>query len=428
MTQTTQHGAAPDRRQFLKTGAGVAAALAAGPALSARAFAAGDDVLKVGLIGCGGRGTGAAAQALDADPGARLFAMGDVFADHLESSLKNLSASHSQKMTVADDHKFVGFDAFKKVTDVCDVVLLCGPPHFRPEHLAYAVEKGKHIFCEKPIAVDPVGVRSVTESYKKAAEKKLSLVSGLCWRYHPAIRAAFDEVKSGRIGDIVAVRCSYFAKQLNWYPRQADWSDMEWQLRDWQYFTWLSGDHIAEQHVHSIDKMLWALGDKPPVSASGIGGRLLREEGRGDVYDHFAVEYKFENDITGFGRCRQQDPSAVDVTDTVYGTKGILEVSSARVAIKGENPWRYRGEDGNMYQLEHDALFASIRKGEPINNGEYMTNSTMTAILGRESAYTGQTLKWDDLLASNLRLGPTNYDWTDLPMPPVRKPGDGAIA
>ncbi len=426
MTPTTQHDTNPDRRTFLKTGAAGAAALAVLPALSNRAYAAGEDVIKVGLIGCGGRGTGAAAQAMDADPGCRLYAMGDAFADHLDSSLKNLSASHKDKITVSDDRKFVGFDAFKKVTDVCDVVLLTSPPHFRPEHLAYAVEQGKHIFCEKPVAVDPVGIRSVTESYKKAAEKKLSLVSGLCWRYHPAIKAAMAEVHAGRIGDVVAIRCSYFAKQLNWYPRQESWSDMEWQIRDWQYFTWLSGDHIAEQHVHSLDKMLWALGDKSPVSASGVGGRLLREPGRGNVYDHFAVEYKFDDDVTGFGRCRQQDPSAIDVTDTIFGTKGRLQVASSRVVIEGEDPWRYRGEDGNMYQLEHDALFASIRKGEPINNGAYMTNSTMTALLGREAAYTGQFVKWSDLAASDMRLGPTSYEWGSIPLPPVRKPGDGA--
>ncbi|MFN7019681.1 MAG: Gfo/Idh/MocA family protein, partial [Fimbriimonadales bacterium] len=179
--------------------------------------------------------------------------------------------------------------------DSCDVVLLASPPHFRPEHLAYAVEKGKHVFCEKPVAVDASGLRSVIESSKKAAEKKLSLVSGLCWRYHPAVKAAFEEVLSGRIGDVVAARCSYLTRVLDWYPRKENWSDLEFQLRDWQYFTWLSGDHIAEQHIHSIDKALWALGDKHPISATGVGGRELRGPEQGDVYDHFAIEFEFED-------------------------------------------------------------------------------------------------------------------------------------
>jgi predicted dehydrogenase len=424
MADATQTGSA-NRRDFLKAGAaGTAAALALGPSLSAKAFADGQGVIKVGLVGCGGRGTGAAAQALNADPGARLVAMGDTFSSELEKSLKNLQTTHADKIQIDDGHKFVGFDAYKGVVDSCDVVLLATPPHFRPEHLAYAVEKGKHIFCEKPVAVDGPGLRSVMESCKKAQEKKLSLVSGLCWRYHPAVKAAFNEILSGRIGDIVAARCSYFAHQLNYSPRQPDWSDMEWQVRDWQWFTWLSGDHIVEQHVHSIDKVVWAMGGKHPVSATGTGGRLLREPGRGDVYDHFAIEYVFDDGVTAFGRCRQQDPCLVDVTDTIYGTKGKLQVSSSRVQITGENPWRYRGEDGDMYQLEHNALFKSIRDAQPINNGDYMTTSTAMAILGREAAYTGQQVKWDELLASEVRLGPTKYEWGSVPTPEVRKPGD----
>lgn len=415
------------RRHFLKTGgAGVAASLALGPALSANAFAGGDDVIKVGLIGCGGRGSGAASDALEADPGVRLVAMGDAFADELEKSHKGLQAAYKDRVQVDEAHKFVGFDAYKGVIDSCDVVLLCTPPHFRPEQLRYAIEKGKHVFCEKPVAVDAPGVRSVIETCKLAEQKKLSVVSGLCWRYHPAVSAAFNEVLEGRIGDVVAARCSYFTRGLWVKPRQEGWSDMEWQLRNWLYFTWLSGDHIAEQHIHSIDKIIWALGDQAPVSATGTGGRFLRTESiYGNVYDHFAIEYEFENDVIGFGRCRQQDPCLVDVTDTIFGTKGQLQVASSRVQIKGENPWRYKGEEGNMYRLEHVALFKSIRNGQPINNGGYMSTSTMTAILGREAAYTGQNVKYEQLLASNMKLGPSEYDWTSVPVPSVRKPGDG---
>lgn len=425
---TTARETASSRRDFLKTGsAGVAAALTLGPTLSAKAFAGGGDVIKVGLIGCGGRGSGAASDALEADPGVRLFAMGDAFADELEKSFKELKAAYQDRVVVDDAHKFVGFDAYKQVIDACDVVLLTTPPHFRPQHLKYAIEQGKHVFCEKPVAVDAPGVRSVIESCKLAEQKQLSVVSGLCWRYHPAIKAAFDEVQAGRIGDVVAARCSYFTRGLWVKPRQESWSDMEWQLRNWLYFTWLSGDHIAEQHVHSIDKVVWAMGDKHPISATGTGGRFLRTEPTyGNVYDHFAIEYEFENDVTAFGRCRQQDPCIVDVSDTIYGTKGQLQINSARVRILGEKPWRYDGPDGNMYRLEHVALFKSIREDQPINNGGYMSTSTLMAVLGREAAYTGQVVKWDELLASDVHLGPQEYEWSSLPVPPVRKPGDGA--
>lgn len=415
------------RRQFLKTGSvGVAAAMALAPRLSANAYAEGNDIIKVGLVGCGGRGSGAAANALAADPGVRIVAMGDTFADHLESSLAGLKASHADRVTVDDSTKFVGFDAYKHVIDNCDVVLLATPTYFRPVQLKYAIEQGKHVFCEKPVAVDGPGIRSVIETCKLAEKKKLSIVSGLCYRYHPAIVAAFNEVADGRIGDVISVRASYLTRGLWVKPRQEGWSDMEWQLRNWIYFNWLSGDHITEQHVHSIDKMIWAMGDKNPISATGVGGRFLRTDPMyGNVYDHFAIEYKFEDDVTGFGRCRQQDPCQVDVTDTVYGTKGILHIATTRAHITGENPWRHRGKDGNMYVAEHEALYKAIREDKPINNGGYMATSTMTALLGREAAYSGQEVKWDDLMASDVVLGPDKLDWTELPVDPIRKPGDG---
>ena len=422
---TTDNSA--DRRQFLKAGsAGLAAAVALGPNVSAKAFAKGEDVIKIGLVGCGGRGSGAVANALEADPAVRVVALGDVFEDHLASSYKRMKAAYQDRVQVDDEHKFIGFDAYKKVADSCDVVLLATPPAFRPEQLKYAIEQGKHVFCEKPVAVDAPGLRSVIETYKLAETKKLSLVSGLCYRYHPTIVAAFNEVAEGRIGEVVSARCSYFTRGLWSFPREEGWSDMEYQMRNWLYYTWLSGDHINEQSIHSIDKMLWAFGDKNPVSASGTGGRFLRIDPiYGNIYDHFAIEYQMDENTTGFGRCRQQDACQVDVTDTIYGTQGTLHIATTRAHITGEKPWRYRGESGNMYVLEHKALYNSIRDGKPINNGQYMCNSTMTAILGRECAYTGQTVKWDDLMASDVKLGPDKYEWSDLPVPPVRKPGDG---
>lgn len=411
------------RRNFLKAGsaAAVAGAMATTSQIAAGAYAEGDDIIKVGLVGCGGRGTGAAAQALNADKYTKLVAVGDAFADQAKKCNQRLKKQFGDRVE-ADE--FSGFDAFKNVVSASDVVLLATPPHFRPEHLKAAIEAGKHVFCEKPVAVDGPGCRSVAETVKLAKKKKLAIVSGLCWRYHPTIKATFEQVKAGAIGDITAMRCSYFTRGLWHKPRQQSWSDMEFQIRNWLYYTWLSGDHIVEQHVHSIDKMVWAMGDEGPVKCSATGGRQTRtDEKYGHIYDHFACEYEFKNGVKAFGRCRQQDGCKVDVTDTLYGTKGVCHIASSRTQIKGEKNWRYKGRGGNMYQLEHDDLFRSIRDGKPINNGGYMTTSTMMAIMGREAAYTGQDVTWDQIWNAKEKLGPSKYEWGDLKVPPVAMPG-----
>ncbi|MGH7202459.1 MAG: Gfo/Idh/MocA family protein, partial [Planctomycetaceae bacterium] len=306
------------------------------------------------------------------------------------------------------------------------------PPGFRPAHLKAAVEAGKHIFCEKPVAVDGPGIRSVFETVEQAKQKGLSLVSGLCWRYHPALRATFEQVQNGSIGETVALQCSYFTNGLWHVDRTPEMSGLEWQIRNWLYFTWLSGDHNVEQHVHSLDKMTWAMGDQPPLSATGTGGRQVRTDPKfGHIYDHFAVEYEYPNGVKAFARCRQQDGAQVDVTDHLFGTKGACHIASHRTFIKGEQNWRYTGENGDMYQLEHDALFAGIRNGTPINNGRYMTVSTMMAIMGRMAAYTGQTVTWKQALESKEDLTPSVYSEdlapphypAELDVPQVPMPG-----
>ena len=419
--------AAPSRRDFLKSSSAVAGGVLAGQlAIAHGAYAAGSDTLKVGLVGCGGRGTGAAAQALNADPSVKLTAMGDAFADRLEGSLNALNgAGLAAKIDLKSDHKFVGFDAYQQVIDSgIDVVLLTAPPHFRPAHLAYAVEKGKHIFAEKPIATDAPGVRSVFATSNLAKEKKLCLVSGLCWRYDYGMRATFDQIKSGAIGDITTIQATYHTSTLKKFPRQPGWSDMEFQLRNWQHMTWLSGDHNVEQHIHSLDKVAWAMGDEPPVQCTGSGGRQARTGAEsGNVYDHFSVVYEYANGVKAFASCRQIDGCSNDVSDHVFGTKGTCDIFAHSVKQGGKTTWKFKGQKGDMYQTEHNELFAAIRSGNPINNGDYMTKSTLMAIMGRMSAYTGKTITWEQALNSKENLTPTSYEWGSLPEPVVATPG-----
>jgi predicted dehydrogenase len=415
------------RRDFLAASAATVAG-ATLTALTSSVHAAGSDVLRIGLIGCGDRGTGAATQALHADPNVQLVALGDVFSDRLQKSLNTLRADEEvgPKVQVKPEHCFVGFDAYNQVlASGVDVVLLTTPPHFRPLHLKAAVEAGKHIFCEKPIAVDAPGVRSVMESSNLAKRKNLSLVSGLCYRYERAKRETMKRVHEGSVGDIIALHTSYNTGGLWHFDRKPDWSDMEWQLRNWLYFTWLSGDHIVEQHVHSLDKMAWAMQDQPPIRASGVGGRQVRTDPAfGHIFDHHAVAFEYANGVKLFSFCRQQVGCANDVSDHILGTKGTCDVMKHR--ITGKHPWAHkkqRNEKDNMYQNEHNELFASIRAGKPINNGEYMSKSTLMAIMGRMATYTGQVITWEMALNSKEDLSPPQYVFGPMPMPAVARPG-----
>ncbi|HJT33333.1 MAG TPA: Gfo/Idh/MocA family oxidoreductase [Pirellulales bacterium] len=421
----------PTRRDFLKgsTAALVGGALAGTLAIGRSAHAAGGDLLKVGLIGCGGRGTGAAQQALLADAGVKLTAMGDAFTDRLQKSLNDLRQLEAKgevptgSIDVSPERSFIGFDAYQKVIDSgVDVVLLCTPPHFRPAHFKAAVAAGKHAFVEKPVAVDAPGVRSVLATAEEAKRKGLSIVSGLCWRYDPPKREIMQRIHDGAVGDVVAIQTSYNTGGLWVKHRQPEWSDMEWQLRNWLYFTWLSGDHNVEQHIHSLDKAAWVMRDEPPVRATGLGGRQVRVQPEyGNIFDHHAVVYEYASGVKVFAYCRQQDHCSVDVSDHVLGTKGQADIMGGK--ITGENAWRYRGPTPNMYQVEHNELFASIRSGQPIDNSLYMARSTMMAILGRMATYTGQTITWDQAMSSQEDLTPPAYEWSSLPTPPVALPG-----
>jgi predicted dehydrogenase len=412
------------RRRFVQaSSAALAASLA--PAL----HAAGSDVLRIGLVGCGSRGTGAAAQALRADPSVRLVALADAFEDRLQSCLATLKKDDliAAKIDVKPDHCFVGFNAYREAITRVDVVLLCTPPHFRPAHLKAAVEAGKHVFAEKPVAVDAPGVRSVLATCVAAKQKRLSIVSGLCLRYDNGFRETVRRLHDGAVGEVLTLEANDY-RGSNWSrARQPGWSDMVWQMRNWYNFTWLSGDFNVEQHVHFLDVCAWVMKNEYPVRAVGMGGRQVRTKPEhGNIYDHFAVVYEYASGAKLFSNCRQQQGCAHDISAHVVGTQGRAHLSERRkgLAIRTSSDWYYPGPTNQMYQTEHDELFASIRAGKPINNGDYMARSTLLAIMGRMAGYTGQVVTWDLALNSKEDLTPPKYDW-DVPLPvaPVAVPG-----
>ena len=422
----------PSRRDFLKTSGAalVGSALAPsafGLALPNRAVhSSGSGTIKIGLLGCGGRGTGAAQNALMADPDTELVAVGDLFGDMAKNCIASLKgeADCGARVKVTPETTFTGLDAYKQVIAASDVVLLCTTPAFRPLHLRACIEAGKHTFVEKPIAVDGPGVRHVMESCRMAREKKLSVVSGLCYRYENKKRETIARLQDGAVGEIVALQCTYNTGGLWHRGRQPDWTDMQWQLRNWLYFAWLSGDHIAEQHIHSLDKIAWAMNDYP-VKCVASGGRAKRTEPiYGDVYDHFNTVYEWKSGVRLFSSCRQWAgaPSS-DVSDFVFGTKGKANIQAH--TIWGANAWSWReranenGKPDDMYQNEHDAFFAALRKGEVIDNGDYMCRSTLMAIMGRISAYTGQDVTAEQVLNSDVAIGPDAGSITFTTAPPT---------
>lgn len=392
------------------------------------------DTLKVGLIGCGGRGTGAANQAINSDPNVVLTAMADVFEESMETAYNALLDENPDKVMVAPDHKFIGFNSYKKVleSDV-DVVILATPPCFRPAHLEAAIEAGKHVFFEKPVAVDAPGIRRVIATAKKAKEKNLGFMSGFCWRYDYPKRATYDRLLDGAIGDIHTIYTTYNTGALWWKETKPSWGKFKKELRNWIYYNWLSGDHIMEQAVHSLDLMSWAMGDVLPVKAVGTGGRQSRtEEKFGNVYDHFSIIYEYPNGEKGFHIARQQKDCARAYHIEATGNKGRANMDVfSKHEIMGRKNWQWekkhsKKEKNNMYQTEHDELFASIRKGNPINDGVRAANSTMLALWGRMVAYTGESLTWDQALNSEEILGPKidEYNWDlDWKMADVAQPG-----
>jgi len=416
------------RREFLRAGAAVSAGTVL---ISGKAFAAGSDKIRVAMIGCGDRGTKDAIDCLKADPGIEMVAIADMFQDRVDSSLAAMNKAVPDKVKVTPQTVFLGFDAYKKVLAMKEVnmVLLLTPPGFRPVTLRAAVEAGKHIFMEKPGAVDPVGIRSLMESADLADQKKLSIVVGTQQRWQPHYQELMKRVHNGDLGEVVGGQAywNWGSSKWHWEERKPGWSDMEWQIRCWPYFTWLSGDHIVEQHLHNMDVINWAIGSHP-VSCLGMGGRQSRTGPEfGNIWDHFTVEYEYPNGVRVMSMCSQIEGSTPKVQERVLCTKGATVTDRSMGYIedtKGQKVFTYNDpiHSGEVTQFEN--LIRSIRDGKPINECRRIAESTMTLILGRMSAYTGRAIKWDwAMKASKLDLSPQKLELGDLPVAPVAIPG-----
>ncbi len=410
------------RREMLaRTGVVGAGLLASNLVLPGRAkAAAAPDILRVGLIGCGGRGTGAANQTLSVPNSyVRLAAMGDAHEDRLNQSFASLKKAHDDKVDVPDDRKFVGLDAYEKVFEHCDVVILATPPGFRPFHFEAAVKAGKHVFMEKPVCVDSYGARLVTEVAKMADEKKLKVVVGLQRRYQTSYREALKKVQEGVIGDIISGHV-YWNGGAIWYrDRKPGQNEMQFQVYNWYHFNWLCGDHINEQHVHNIDVANWFIGANPTEASSGLGGRQVRNpEKPSEIYDHHAIEYRYPGGIMVSSQCRQINGSKGEVREEFHGTKGVLNLHPGFAEAKdykGNVLWKFTGENPDPYQIEHNELHAAIREDKAVNNAYYGATSTFTAVLGRCSDYTGQPANWNEIWKLDYRTMPEKVTWDSKP-------------
>jgi myo-inositol 2-dehydrogenase / D-chiro-inositol 1-dehydrogenase len=424
----------PTRRNVLTAGAAFAA-LSANPAA---AFAAprilrglqDQREIRVGLVGCGGRGTGAARQALRTAGPVRLVAMADAFSDRLNGALGHLSNPDlgvADRIDVPESRRFVGFDAYQRLLgEDLDMVILATPPHFRPDQFEAAVAADKHVFMEKPVAVDGAGVRKVLAAGRSAESKGLAVGVGLQRHHQNGYREAFKRVlEEGAIGDIVAAHCYWNMGGLWMNRREEAWSDMEWQMRNWLYFTWLSGDHIVEQHIHNLDVINWAKGGFP-VRCHGMGGRQVRTDAAyGHIFDHHAVAFEYEDGTQAFSQCRQIDGCSNRVSEHLIGTKGRADLDSGSWRISGAMNWSHDGPNNDPYQTEHDDLFASIRAGKPYNEANQGAMSTLTAIMGRVASYTGQNITREGVLNDEARLGPEAYAWGSLGVDAIPMPGRG---
>jgi len=416
-----------NRRDFLKTSAAItSAALTGALSLERSAHAAGSDVIKIGLIGCGGRGTGAAVNAMNAGKDVRLIAVADIFEERLRGGLAQIKKAKPEQVEVKDDHCFVGFDAYEKViASGVDVVLITPASHFIPQMLKAVIDAGKHAFCEKPHGIDIPGV-AICEAASEAAKKKnLSLVSGLCWRYDTGVRETMKRIHDGAIGDIVAIQENYLGTPYYPRERQPGQNEMQYQLWNWYHFNWLSGDQTAQQLVHSLDKASWALGDKPPQKVWGMGGRqtCLAPE-FGDQLDHQAVVFEYPNGVRIYGFTRDQKECYVNTSDLIIGTKGRCDLLAHK--ITGETNWMFDQKKENMYDLEHRALFDSIRAGKPLNNGDYMFLSTRLGVAAQMACYSGTMIGWEDAMQSKRSFALPRYGWD---VEPPAKPGpDGRYA
>jgi len=423
MKEKTNSSQTNSRRTFCKTTALFTAGMMI-PAMEMNAMynVFNDKKLRIALVGCGGRGTGAANQALKADDNVELVAMADAFPDRVSGSLGQLEKEfqNTNKVKVPEKNRFTGFDGYKKAIDLADVVILATPPGFRPHHFEYAINAGKHVFMEKPVATDVPGIRKVLAAAKIAKENKLNVVVGLQRRYQNNYLDIAQRIDNGEVGKILSGQVYWNSSGVWVKPREVGQSEMEYQMRNWYYFNWLCGDHILEQHIHNIDVANWFIGEYP-VSAQGMGGRQVRTGPEyGEIYDHHFVEFKYPGGAVVSSQCRHQPGTMSKVGEAFQGTKGFVETNDAGVAklvdLEGNDIYKYRSRnDPNPYQVEHDRLFKSIRNGEVISDGEIGAKSTLTAIMGRMATYSGQVINWDEALESDLVLVPEDLTWDSTP-------------
>ena len=387
--------------------------------------------LKIAVVGCGGRGSGAVVQALKADNNTVLVAMADAFEDRLEDAYNRFNKIFGEdRIKVKASHKFVGFGSYKKAIDAADVVILTTPPGFRPQHFEYAVSQGKHIFMEKPVATDVTGIKKVLAAAKVAQAKKLNVVVGLQRHYQTSYIEAYNRIKKGDIGQIISGQVYWNSAGVWVRPREANQTEMEYQMRNWYYFNWICGDHILEQHIHNIDVANWFIGDYP-IRAQGMGGREVRKgKDHGQIFDHHFVEFTYANGAVISSQCRHQQGCMNNVSETFQGTLGTSYTDGGSNAelksYSGKEIYKHNSEnDLNPYQIEHNQLFKSIRNGEVINNTEYGAKSTMTAILGRMATYSGKLVTWDEAMATDLKLVPDEDTLTWNSVAPVNKDANG---
>ncbi len=419
----------PTRRKFIKNSSLLVAggAVASQLSLARSAHAFGSDEIRIGLIGCGGRGTGAASQAMNTEGPTRLVAMADVFADRLQQSLRGLKGQHNDKVDVPQERQFVGFDAYKQVLEApIDLVILATPPGFRPLHFEAAVKAGKHIFMEKPVGVDAPGIRRVLEANREAKKKNLAVAVGLQRRHERRYMETIKRLQDGAIGDIIMTRAYWNGAGVWVRPRKPEQTEMEYQMRNWYYFNWLCGDHIVEQHIHNLDVINWLMNGYP-ASAQGQGGRQVRTgKDHGQIYDHHMIEFTYPNGSKMLSQCRHIPNTWNSVSEHAHGTQGYCNIGGATIyRPNGEVAWSYGRGGGGGHQQEHHDLFAVLRKGERPNEGDYGALSTMTSIYGRMATYSGQMIKWEDALNSDLVVSPVDQFHSFDDTPPVLPDDEG---
>jgi myo-inositol 2-dehydrogenase/D-chiro-inositol 1-dehydrogenase len=410
------------RRGFLSSSSTLIGAATVGALTADRfAFAQASDTIKVALIGCGGRGSGAANQALNV-PGTKLVAMADAFSDRLQGALNNITQSQGAKVDVPADRQFVGLDGYKQAMALADVVILATPPGFRPFHFEEAVRQGKHVFMEKPVATDGPGVRKVIAAAEEAKRKNLKVGVGLQRHHQPGYLETLKRLHDGAIGDIHTMRLYWNDGGVWVNPRKEGQTEMEYQMRNWYYFAWLCGDHICEQHIHNLDVGNW-IKNAYPVRCHGMGGRQVRTGKEfGEIFDHHAVEYEYSDGSRMYSQCRHIRGAWSSVSEHCVGSKGSADVSGHQIRVTGADAWRFRAtKQVDPYQQEHDDLFAAIRNNTEYNEAFNGAKSSLTAIMGRMATYSGKLVEWNDALNSNINLAPDRiaFDATpkSLPLP-----------